>query len=88
MKKGTLVAYGWKHDKEEYISDPEKYGITITDPMWHAETTAEVLVREGEDWDIEELEGVEAVNVLWHNGSIESCSIENLFEVKKCQTGI
>ena len=88
MKTGTLVAYGWKYNSEEYISEPEKYGITLTEPVWCEESPTEMLIKEGEDWDIEIMEGANNVNVLWNSGIVEECSMENLLEVKKCQTGI
>jgi len=93
MKLGSLVVYGWKYEEDQYYSKPEKFGIIIGEKMSSNEVLTECLVKDSNNknhqkWDVELEECRESVSVMWDNGAVEECSIENLFEVGTCETGI
>ena len=60
----------------------------MSDIKW-CDVTMERLYKENGLWDAEEMvvDG-EAVDVLWNDGIVEACSIENLVEVEECLIGI
>jgi len=90
MKLGSLVVYGWNYKEDEYHSKPEKFGLIVGEMKDALDVTTERLVKDNNSnkWDVEIHEGSESVDVMWDNGSVEECSVENLFEVGTCQIGI
>ena len=84
---GSLVAYGWKFERDHYYSEPDKFGIIVSDSRFDEDVIEEELYKDDGGFDIAHLYGSKAVDVLWQTGLIEGCSVENLIEVGKCQTG-